>query len=78
MHFLLSSSVIISKNNTVYIFYFHFQSSYLKRHLKKDKVITQMSTNGDVIPKAFMQALVMLIGMYPLLFIDVHVPNRES
>jgi len=37
-----------------------------------------MATNGDVIPKAFMQALVRLIGMYPLLFIDVHVPNRES
>ena len=39
-------------------------SSYLKRHLKKDKVITQMATHGDVIPKAFMQALVRLIGGY--------------
>lgn len=39
-------------------------SSYLKRHLKKDKVITQMSTHGDVIPKAFMQSLVRLIGGY--------------
>lgn len=39
-------------------------SSYLKRHLKKDKVITQMSTSGDVIPKAFMQSLVRLIGGY--------------
>ncbi|CAC5377247.1 DENND1 [Mytilus coruscus] len=39
-------------------------SSYLKRHLKKDKIIQQMSTNGDVISKAFMQALVRLIGGY--------------
>ncbi|XP_063423586.1 uncharacterized protein LOC134707596 isoform X10 [Mytilus trossulus] len=67
----ISDAVILDVDtNTLITDYDDFEdlpseiSSYLKRHLKKDKIIQQMSTNGDVISKAFMQALVRLIGGY--------------
>ncbi|XP_060069680.1 DENN domain-containing protein 1B-like isoform X2 [Ylistrum balloti] len=39
-------------------------SSYLKRHLKGDKVRISMQTSGDAIPRTFLMALVRLIGCY--------------
>ncbi|XP_033731313.1 DENN domain-containing protein 1B-like isoform X3 [Pecten maximus] len=39
-------------------------SSYLKRHLKTDKVRMSMQTSGDAIPRTFLMALVRLIGGY--------------
>lgn len=39
-------------------------SSYLKRHLKTDKVRISMQTSGDTIPRTFLMALVRLIGGY--------------
>lgn len=39
-------------------------SSYLKRHLKTEKVKISMMETGDAISKAFLQALVRLIGGY--------------
>ncbi|XP_070176401.1 DENN domain-containing protein 1B-like isoform X3 [Littorina saxatilis] len=39
-------------------------SSYLKRHLKTQKVQTSMMQSGDAISRAFLQALVRLIGGY--------------
>ncbi|KAK3088248.1 hypothetical protein FSP39_016572 [Pinctada imbricata] len=39
-------------------------SSYLKKHLKGDKVRTMMQSKGDTIPKAFLMAMVKLIGGY--------------
>ncbi|XP_061184191.1 DENN domain-containing protein 1B-like isoform X2 [Saccostrea echinata] len=38
--------------------------SYLKKHLKKDKIAHTMATSGDAIPKTFLMALVKLIGGY--------------
>ncbi|XP_053380942.1 DENN domain-containing protein 1B-like isoform X2 [Mercenaria mercenaria] len=39
-------------------------SSYLKRHLKGDKVKNSMQGTGDIISKTFMMSLVKLIGGY--------------
>lgn len=39
-------------------------SSYLKRHLKTEKVKNSMVESGDAISRAFLQALVRLIGGY--------------
>ncbi|XP_062612531.1 DENN domain-containing protein 1B-like isoform X3 [Saccostrea cucullata] len=38
--------------------------SYLKKHLKKDKIALAMGTSGDAIPRTFLMALVKLIGGY--------------
>ncbi|XP_056011229.1 DENN domain-containing protein 1B-like isoform X11 [Ostrea edulis] len=38
--------------------------SYLKKHLKKDKIALAMAASGDAIPKTFLMSLVKLIGGY--------------
>ncbi|XP_021351349.1 DENN domain-containing protein 1A-like isoform X3 [Mizuhopecten yessoensis] len=67
----LGDAIIVDvDNNTVQSEYEDLEdlpsdiSSYLKRHLKGDKVRVSMQTSGDAIPKAFLMALVRLIGGY--------------
>ncbi|XP_078324597.1 uncharacterized protein LOC111125891 isoform X6 [Crassostrea virginica] len=38
--------------------------SYLKKHLKKDRIAVAMAASGDAIPKTFLMSLVKLIGGY--------------